>query len=138
MPDETLDELINLNLTSVIRTCKAAIPWMLERGGGDIVNVCSIASIHPFGQAGAYVSAKAGLLGFTKSLSSEYRSQGIRVAAVLPGSTDTPLWDSQTFSPDRKEMLSPEAVAEAIRDVVLAPRDRSFDEIVLMPPKGIL
>ena len=75
---------------------------------------------------------------FGKCIAAEYRTRGIRVTSILPGSTDTPLWDSQSFQPNREDMLSPRAVAECIRDVILSPADRSFDEIVLMPPKGIL
>lgn len=135
---EKIDEQLDINLKAAILLCREAIPWLQAKGGGDILNVGSIASVNPFGQAGAYVASKFGLLGFTKSLSNEYRKEGIRVTALLPGSTDTELWLSQSFSPAKEGMLSARAVGEAIRDAVLAPRDRSFDEILLMPPMGIL
>lgn len=138
MPVEEIDRQLDVNLRAAVLLCREAIPWLRAKGGGDILNVGSIASVNPFGQAGAYVASKFGLLGFTKSLSNEYRKEGIRVTALLPGSTDTELWQSQSFSPPKEAMLSARAVAEAIRDAVLAPRDRSFDEILLMPPMGIL
>lgn len=129
---------VHTNLLGPMYLCQAVIPWMLEAGGGHIVNVLSIAATHPFPGAAAYCASKAGLHMFGKSLAAEYRGRGIRVTSLLPGSTDTPLWDAQSFQPDRTEMLSPKAVAECIRDAVLSPTDRSYDELVLMPPKGIL
>jgi NAD(P)-dependent dehydrogenase (short-subunit alcohol dehydrogenase family) len=121
-----------------MQLCKFAIPWMLRAGGGHIVNVLSIAATHPFSGAAAYCASKAGLHMFGKALAAEYRGRGIRVTSLLPGSTDTPLWDKQSFQPSREDMLPARAVAECIRDVILSPPDRSYDEIVLMPPKGIL
>jgi NAD(P)-dependent dehydrogenase (short-subunit alcohol dehydrogenase family) len=129
---------ISANLLGPMHLCKAAIPWMLESGGGHILNVLSIAATHPFPGAAAYCASKAGLHMFGKALAAEYRSQNIRVTSLILGSTDTPLWDNQSFQPNRAEMLTPKAVAECIRDVVLSPPDRSYDEITLMPPKGIL
>lgn len=129
---------VHTNLLGPMYLCHAAIPWMLESGGGHIVNVLSIAATHPFPGAAAYCASKAGLHMFGKALAAEYRGRGIRVTSLLPGSTDTPLWDNQSLQPDRHDMLSPKAVAECIRDVILSPGDRSYDEIVLMPPKGIL
>ena len=138
MSVETIEEQIDTNLKAAILLCREAIPWMRAKGGGDILNVGSIASVNPFAQAGAYVASKFGLLGFTKSLSNEYRKEGIRVTALLPGSTDTELWQTQSFSPPKESMLSARAIGEAIRDAVLSSRDRSFDEILLMPPHGVL
>lgn len=138
MAVERIDEQLEVNLRASILLCREAIPWLFEKSGGDILNVGSIASVSPFAQAGAYVASKYGLLGFTKSLSNEYRKEGIRVTALLPGATNTTLWEGQPFVPPKEAMISARAVGEAIRDAVLAPRDRSFDEILLMPPMGIL
>jgi hypothetical protein len=60
------------------------------------------------------------------------------VFARLPGATDTAIWNNQDFKPTKEDMLTPEAVAECIRDVILLPRDRSVDELEIMPPKGVL
>jgi len=137
MPIDCLKDQIEVNLLGTMLLTQAALPLMLECGG-HIVNVLSIGAKHPFPGAAAYCASKAGLLMFGKSIAAEYRGRGIRVTSILPGSVDTPLWDSQSFQPDRADMLSVGAVAECISDVVLSPPDRSFDEIVLMPPKGIL
>lgn len=80
----------SVHLLGAVNCCVACAPHMIERKNGRIVNVSSI-----YGKVGskgesAYCSAKAGLIGLTKSLAREWGSKGIRVNAVLPGLTDTP------------------------------------------------
>jgi len=138
MPIEQSVGMVDLMLSGSMRAAHALLPKMLEEGRGTIVNVLSVAAIHSFPGAEAYCAAKAGLLAFSRSLSLSYRDKGIRVTSLIPGATDTPLWDSVESGPDRGDMLSASAVAETIRMVISAPRDRSFDEVVLTPPRGIL
>jgi NAD(P)-dependent dehydrogenase (short-subunit alcohol dehydrogenase family) len=111
---------------------------MLETGGGRIINVLSIASLHAFPSSAAYVASKFGALGLTRSLAAEYRDKGIRMTALLPGSTDTPLWKRQAWSPEPSDMLKPADVGAAIADIITSPLEASYDEVVLLPPKGIL
>lgn len=126
------------NLVAPAALCRGAIPWMRRIGRGRIVNVLSIAARHVFPGAAAYGGSKAGLLQFGRSLSLEVRGEDIQVTAVLPGATDTPLWDAAGGAPDRTLMLSADAVAETIADVLDLPSDRVVDEIVLTPPLGVL
>jgi short-subunit dehydrogenase len=132
------NDAISSNLTGLFNCCRAAVNTMLQRGGGKIINVLSIASTHPFPQSAAYVASKAGALGLTRSLQAEYRSQGIAITAFIPGSTATELWDRQAWSPDQKDMIRPEDVAGAIADILLAGGTGYYDEVVFMPKKGIL
>lgn len=133
-----IERSMALNVLGPMCLCHTILPEMLARGGSQIVNVLSIAATHNFPNSEAYCAAKAGLLAFGRSLALSYRRQGIRVTSILPGSVDTPLWDGKGWSPPSEDMLSPSVVAEAIRDIVISPPDRNYDEIVLMPPKGIL
>lgn len=128
---------IEVNLLGALYCCHAAIPWMLEEGG-QIINVLSIAATHVFPGAAGYAVGKAGLHMLGKVLQAEYRSRGLRITNLIPGSVDTPLWEGQSFAPPKEDMMPPEAVAQAIRDLVNLPTDRNVDELVLMPPKGIL
>ena len=137
-PFEIFEQHVQINYMVGARLCFAAIPWMLEQGGGQIINVLSVAAKHPFSGAAAYCSSKAAMRMLGQVLAQEYRARGIRVTSILPGSTDTPLWDRIEMKPDTSDMLRPSAVAEAIRDIVLSPKDRNVDELVLMPPNGIL
>lgn len=136
-PSDLADQ-VSVGLTAPILLTRLLLPAMLERGGGQIVNVLSVAATHPFPGASAYCAAKAGLLMFGRSLAAEHRSSGIRVTSLILGATDTPLWGGKFWSPERSDMLTSRSVAEAISDAILAPLDRNYDEIVLMPPKGIL
>ena len=83
------DAVIRTDLTAAFHTCRVAIPAMLERGGGSIVNVASRLGQAGVPQTAAYSAAKAGLIGLTRSLAREFGPQGIRVNAVAPGFTVT-------------------------------------------------
>ena len=92
---EQYQRVIAINLTAPFMLSKAAIPKMLERGGGSIVNITSIIAIRGTGSpAAAYGAAKAGLIGLMYDLADTYGKQGIRVNCVAPGLVDTPMRDN--------------------------------------------
>jgi 3-oxoacyl-[acyl-carrier protein] reductase len=91
LKEQTWDEVQDLNLKSAVLCSQAVAPSMIERKTGAIVNVSSIAARNGGGPgAGAYASAKGGLISFTKSLAKELAPHGVRVNAVSPGVIDTP------------------------------------------------
>jgi 3-oxoacyl-[acyl-carrier protein] reductase len=96
MKSEDWDQVIATNLTAVFRLSKACLKRMLKERRGRIINVTSIVGVT--GNAGQtnYAAAKAGLLGFTKSLAREVASRGITVNAVAPGFVDTDMTRSLT------------------------------------------
>lgn len=132
------DTVLNSNLKAVYLCAKYALPFMLEKGSGQIINVLSIAAKVAFEASGAYCAAKAGALSLTKVLASEVRQQNIRVTAVLPGSVHTPFWDNIPEHPDFEQMLTPEHVADTVISVCQQPLGMVTEEIVVMPPLGIL
>lgn len=136
-PDDW-DAVLNSNLKAVYLCAKYALPSMLERGSGQIINVLSIAAKVAFEASSAYCAAKAGALALTKVLASEVRQQNIRVTAVLPGSVRTPFWDDAPEHPDFEQMLAPEHVADTIVSVCQQPLGMVTEEVVVMPPLGIL
>jgi short-subunit dehydrogenase len=130
--------MVDVILCGAMRATHALLPAMLEQGRGTVINVLSIAARQDFRGSQAYCAAKAGLAAFSRTLSLDYRAQGIRVTSLLPGATDTPLWDEIEGHPAREDMLPAKAVAETIKYLIDLPRDRVVDEIVLTPPKGTL
>ena len=125
--EELWDDVIALNLKSAVFASQAVAPSMIERRTGAIVNVVSIAAHNGGGPgAGAYATAKAGLISFTKSLAKELAPHGVRVNAVSPGVIDSPWWaDKPAGMFEAASRLAPlarpghvEEVAEAIAFLV--------------------
>ncbi len=132
------DSVINSNLKGIYLCAKYALPSLLTEGGGQIINVLSIAAKVAFPASGAYCAAKAGALALTKVLAAEVRDKNIRVTAVLPGSVETPFWEDIPQHPDFDKMLKPEHVAQTVLSVCQQSIGMVTEEIVVMPPLGIL
>lgn len=81
--------LIEVNLSGVFHCSQAALPAMLQRGWGRIVNIASTAGLKGYAYVSAYVAAKHGVVGLTRALALEVARQGVTVNAVCPGYTDT-------------------------------------------------
>src|SRR6202171_2437268 len=90
---EKMDEMIRLNVGALTRLTYAAVPGLVARGGGTIINISSIVAISPETLNGVYGGSKAFVLAFSQSLHHELSQKGVRVQAVLPGATATEFWD---------------------------------------------
>lgn len=90
--DDDWTTSIELNLLSAVRATRAALPALLQRGGGAIVNVSSVNAFLPDPSVVDYAASKAALTNLGKTLSAEFAPQGIRVNTVSPGPVKTPLW----------------------------------------------
>ena len=111
------DAILAINLSAAFHTVRAALPAMKKRGWGRIVNIASAHALVASPFKSAYVAAKHGIAGFTKTVALEVAEQGITVNAVCPGYVLTPLVEKQIPDTARARGISSEAV---IRDVLLA------------------
>ena len=100
LDDEAWREMLEFNLLSAVRACRAVIPHMVERGGGAIVNVSSVHGRQPSAVNVDYGAAKAAMMNLTKALSEEFGSQGVRVNGVCPGPVLTPWWTDEGGAAD--------------------------------------
>lgn len=116
-PPDKWDAIIAINLSSAFHTVRAALPAMKARRWGRIVNIASAHALVASPFKSAYVSAKHGLAGFTKTVALEVAEQGITVNAVCPGYVLTPLVERQIPDTAKARGISEEAVK---RDVLLA------------------
>jgi NAD(P)-dependent dehydrogenase (short-subunit alcohol dehydrogenase family) len=136
LPLATWREVIETDLTGTFLITQAALP--LLRRGATIVNNLSIAATRVFAGQSAYCAAKHGALGLTRTLREELRPRGIRVIALMPGATDTEIWNQFWPEAPRKRMLRPETVAQAVLDSLLLPPESTAEEITLTPTRGAL
>lgn len=125
---EAWDEVMNVNLKSLFLCAKYAIPSMLEKNKGVIINMASVQAFVSQPKVAAYTTAKTAILGLTRSIAVDYAPY-IRCVAVCPGTIDTPmLRDSIALSPDPGEVMqecidmhltkrigTPEEVAELVK-----------------------
>jgi len=129
-------EVIDTNLNGLFLMTQAALAVM--KRGSTIVNNLSIAAERVFPGSAAYNASKHGALGFTSTLREELRPKGIRVIALMPGATDTAIWDTLWPQAPRRKMMSAEAVARTVVYAMLLPADATAEEIIVMPSAGTL
>jgi len=98
LPVETEDTEIRLNALAPVRLARAALPGMLERGRGGILNVSSIAGLQPLPHWATYAATKAFVTSFSESLHQEVRSGGVSVMALMPGFTHTEFHDRASMN----------------------------------------
>jgi NAD(P)-dependent dehydrogenase (short-subunit alcohol dehydrogenase family) len=111
---EAWDDLYTMNLRTAVVCCKAALPAMLERGAGRIVNIGAGAAAKAGAGMGAYTASKAGVQRLTESLSEETKDRGITVNAILPGTIDTPRNRADMPDADFTRWVAPASIAEVI------------------------
>jgi NAD(P)-dependent dehydrogenase (short-subunit alcohol dehydrogenase family) len=123
--------VIETNLNGPFYCCREAIPQMRRRGGGDIVNISSLAGKNPFADGAAYNASKFGLNGFSEALMMEVRYDGIRVSYVMPGSVATDFGRGATEKAGWA--LTGADVAEGVLDLLRVPRRALFSRIEMRP-----
>ena len=133
---EAFAEMIAVNLTAPFAVVRGLLPAMIGAGGGHVVTIGSVADRATFPGNAAYAASKYGLRALHEVLRMELRATGVRVSLVSPGPVNTDLWnpidpDQQPGFTPRADMLSSDAVADAVHWVVTAPAELNVDELRL-------
>jgi NAD(P)-dependent dehydrogenase (short-subunit alcohol dehydrogenase family) len=132
--EQAWQRVLSINLTGTYLCCRSVLPHMIRQGGGSIINVASTVGAHDAcANAVAYVTSKGGVTLFTKAMAIDHAKQGVRVNALVPGATDTPMirkalsreaLDALAASHPIGRLGRPEELAKAV--LFLASDDASF------------
>jgi NAD(P)-dependent dehydrogenase (short-subunit alcohol dehydrogenase family) len=109
-----------VNVRGVFLGCRAALPGMLERGSGIIVNIASVAGLVAFPGRSAYTASKGAVLQLTRSIAADYARRGVRCTALCPGMIETPMtkWRlDQQHLRAQIEALVPDGTIGTVEDV---------------------
>jgi len=131
-----LRAMLDVHITGTFLCAREALRGMQVRRRGHIVIIGSHAANRAFPDCGGYTAAKAGQLGLARVLAEEARAYDVRVTTLMPGATDTPIWDDRPGF-DRAKMMRPEDVAGFLISIVARP-GISVEEVVVTPPAGAL
>jgi len=136
LPYPVWKDVLATNLDGTFLVTQAAL-GLIPRGG-TIVNNLSIAATRVFAGSAAYNASKHAALGLTNTLREELRAKGIRVIALLPGATDTDIWNTLWPQAPRKKMISPEIVAKALIQAIVLPSNATVETLEILPSGGTL
>ncbi len=129
--EEEWDQVMNTNLKSVFLVSRAVIPGMIQRLGGDIINISSLAGKNTFAGGGIYCASKWGLQGLSGCMAEDLRAHGIRVSVICPGSVAT---DFRGRGPkDPSKVLTADDVAHAVAMVATQGPQSFISEVHLRP-----
>lgn len=131
MPMEKWDAIFNTNLRGVFYMLRAFAPMIIAGGGGEIINISSLAGKNPMPNGAAYSASKWGLNGLSYSVAEELRGHKIRVSVVCPGSTHTEF--SLHPGKSAEKMLTAEDVAHVVEMLVTSRREAFVSEVLLRP-----
>jgi 3-oxoacyl-[acyl-carrier protein] reductase len=127
---EDFDSVFATNLRAPFLLMQAVVPHMIARGGGDIVNISSLAGQGPLANGAAYAASKWALNGLSYSAAEELRAHNIRVSVVAPGSVNT---EFGRGGKDRSKMLQAGDVAGVVAMLVTQPRHAFISEVRMRP-----
>jgi len=134
--EDTFQKVISTNLAPAYELYRYFGKKLMAAGEGHIFNICSSASIYPVVEAGTYSVTKFGLLGLSKVMRLELQQYGVKVTAVIPGSTLTSSWDGVEV--DSAKFVLPGDIASAIINAYRMSPGATVDEITIKPVGGQL
>ena len=136
LPEDHLDEMIEVNVKGAIRAVRAALPHLIRSDAGELVMIASEAGRRGLPNEAVYCASKFAQVGLTRALDHELRELGVRCTNVCPGGVATDFAMGRGRTPDMPElagMMRPEDVAETVMFVLTRPRSHRILEVALRP-----
>lgn len=124
LDDDTMDRVMHVNFNGPLRAIRKVIPIFLEKGSGNIINICSIGGLKGGVAGAAYTASKFALVGLTKNTGYMYSKSGIRCNGIAPGATETNIGDTIDMT-----KVTPLVNDRIMAGMVLNPRTGKPDEI---------
>jgi len=132
--EDTFNKQVNTNLMPAYELYRYFGKTMIAARDGHIFTICSVASLSPIAEAGTYSVTKFALLGLSKVMRAEMQQYGVKVTAIIPGSTLTDSWKGMEV--DKDKMVLPEDIASAILNTYRMSAGANVDEIIIKPAFG--
>jgi len=132
------DNIVNTNLRGSFLAIKYSLPQMIKNKRGHIINILSVAASTVFTNSSVYAASKAGLLAMSNGLREEVRHLNIKVSNVLPGATETAMWDNKTRQKHSSKMMTANEVAQIVVQIFEQPKKIMIEDIIVRPIKGDL
>jgi 3-oxoacyl-[acyl-carrier protein] reductase len=136
---EAWDKMIALNLSGVHYCCHEIMPIFKQAGGGDVVNIGSLAGVNAFAGGAGYNASKFGLVGYSEALMLDHRHDGVRVSLIMPGSVDTEFGSagtgSETARPRSEWKIAPEDIADIVVSVLKMPGRTTVSRVEVRPSR---
>lgn len=136
LPEDQLDEMIEVNVRGAINAVRAALPHLVQSDAADLVMVASEAGRRGLPNEAVYCASKFAQVGLTAALDHELREQGVRCTNVCPGGVHTDFAMGRGRTPDMPAlsgMMDPDDVADAVMFVLTRPRNHRILEVAFRP-----
>lgn len=130
------DYVMETNIRGAFLCIKSVLPQMIKNKRGHIINIVSVAANTVYEDSSVYSASKAGLLALTNSVRKETRRFNIKISNILPGATETAMWDSKTRAKYKNRMLSPSDIAKIVLQTFEQPKKVLVEDITIRPIKG--
>ena len=138
--EDEFDKMISTNFKGAYLTIKSVLPAMLKQKRGLIINISSVAALSRFRDSSIYSASKSALLTMSRILREEVRNSGIKVVDILPGATDTAMWDLKSRKDYGSKMMKPADIANIILKTIELNKDKRIitEELIIRPIGGDL
>ncbi len=130
---EDWERMIGLNLSGVYYCCHEVLPILRAGGGGDVINISSLAGKNAFAGGAGYNASKFGLNGFSEAMMLDHRNDGLRVSYIMPGSVDTEFGGEAGSGADWK--IAPADIAEVVVTLLKMPRRTMVSRVEIRPSR---